>query len=140
MRLIDSHSGIEVIGRAECLRLLGEDCIGRLAVVAGGEPMIFPVNYVLDGDAVVFRTAPGSKLRAGPRAPASFEIDAFDRERRCGWSVVATGQLEEVTTFDALTFERVLDLGVDPWADGDRSHWMRLVPGRVTGRRVVAST
>lgn len=25
---------------------------------------------------------------------------------------------------------------VDPWAGGDKAHWMRLVPDRVTGRRI----
>ena len=27
---------------------------------------------------------------------------------------------------------------VDPWAGGDKAHWMRLVPDRVTGRRIRA--
>ena len=50
--------------------------------------------------------------------------------------MVATGRLEEVTRFDAATFERVRRLDVDPWAGGDKAHWMRLVPDRVTGRRI----
>jgi nitroimidazol reductase NimA-like FMN-containing flavoprotein (pyridoxamine 5'-phosphate oxidase superfamily) len=127
---------VQTIGREECLRLLASDEIGRLAVVAGGTAMVLPVNYALDGDSVVFRTDPGTKLDQGPRARASFEVDAFDRERRTGWSVVATGRLEEVTPYDAATFARVQRLGVDPWAGGDKAHWMRLVTDRVTGRRV----
>jgi hypothetical protein len=94
------------------------------------------VNYALDGEAVVFRTDPGSKLDHGPRARASFEVDSFDPERRRGWSVVATGRLEEVTPLDAATYERVRRLAVDPWAGGDKAHCMRLVPDRVTGRRI----
>lgn len=127
---------VQVIDREECLRLLASDEIGRLAVVAGNTPMVLPVNYALDGESVVFRTDPGTKLEQGPRARASFEVDAFDRERRTGWSVVATGRLEEVTLYDAATFDRVQRLAVDPWAGGDKSHWMRLVPDRVTGRRL----
>jgi hypothetical protein len=50
--------------------------------------------------------------------------------------VVATGRLEEVTPYDAATYERVRRLPVDPWAGGDKAHWMRLVPDRVTGRRI----
>ncbi len=136
MRLVDSHSGIEVVDRDECVQLLRADCIGRVAVIAAGVPAVFPVNYAVDGEAIVFRTGAGSKLSFGPRAPASFEIDSFDREQRTGWSVVVTGRLEEVTEYDAATFDRMPTLGVDPWAGGDRSHWMRLVPGRITGRRV----
>jgi len=99
-------------------------------------PAIFPINYALDGEAVVFRTAPGTKLTHGPRAPATFEIDGLDRAARTGWSVVATGRLEEVTTFDAPTLERVRALAIRPWTEGDKGHWMRLVPDIITGRRV----
>jgi uncharacterized protein (DUF2384 family) len=31
---------------------------------------------------------------------------------------------------------RVRHLAADLWAVGDKAHWMRLVPDRVTGRRV----
>ena len=64
------------IGREECLRLLAGDEIGRLAVVAGKTPIVTPVNYALDGESVVFRTDPGTKLDQGPRARAGFEVDA----------------------------------------------------------------
>lgn len=132
----DPHPRLETIGRDECLRLLATDEIGRLAVIAGNTALVFPVNYALDDGTVVFRTDPGTKLADGPRARASFEVDRFDRERRTGWSVVATGRLEEVTAYDAATFDRVRRLAVDPWAGGDKAHWMRLVPDRVTGRRI----
>jgi len=118
------------------MRLLAGDEIGRLAVVAGHTAVVVPVNYTLDGDHIVFRTDAGTKLDDGPRARASFEVDCFDRARRTGWSVVATGRLEEVTPYDAATFDRVRQLSVDPWAGGDKAHWMRLMPDRVTGRRV----
>jgi nitroimidazol reductase NimA-like FMN-containing flavoprotein (pyridoxamine 5'-phosphate oxidase superfamily) len=136
MKVTDARTGIEHIDRDECLRLLAADEIGRLAVNDGSTPTIFPVNYRLDGEAIVFRTAPGTKLESGPRSPACFEIDRFDRTARAGWSVVVVGRLEEVTQYDARTFARVTDLPVDPWADNEKSHWMRLVPARITGRRV----
>ena len=135
MRLVDSRTGIEVLEREECLRLLAADDIGRLAVVSGGAPIIFPVNYAMDGEAVVIRTDPGTKLDAGGRAPACFEIDGLDRVRRAGWSVVVTGRLEEVTEFSSRDLARVRELEVHPWA-GDRSHWLRLAPTAITGRRV----
>jgi nitroimidazol reductase NimA-like FMN-containing flavoprotein (pyridoxamine 5'-phosphate oxidase superfamily) len=135
-RTIDARTGLEVIPPDECRRLLADDEIGRLAIVDGGSPAVFPVNYVFDGGAVVFRTAPGIKLSAGPRRPATFEIDAFDREHRTGWSVAVTGRLEEVTEFDAAALEAARALPVEPWAGGERAHWMRLVPSRVSGRRI----
>ena len=57
---------LRVLDRDQCLRLLAEDEIGRLAVIAGNTPAIFPVNYALDGDTIVFRTDPGTKLARGP--------------------------------------------------------------------------
>ena len=49
----DAHSGIERIDRDACLTLLAHDVIGRLAVVDGSTPVIFPVNYLLDGEDIV---------------------------------------------------------------------------------------
>src|SRR3546814_9056577 len=72
----------------------------------------------------------------GRRAPVSFEIDCFDRAHHTGWSVVVSGYLDEVTPYDAETFDRVHKLAVDPWAGGENSHWVRIVPSRITGREV----
>ena len=46
------------------------------------------------------------------------------------------GRLEEVTRFDAATLDRLRSLALYPWADGRRDHWLRLVPSRLTGRRI----
>lgn len=140
MRTVDARTGIERLDRDQCLALLAGEVVGRLAVVAGGGAEIFPVNYVLDGDAIVFRTDPGTKLDAGGRAHASFEIDGIDREHRSGWSVVASGRLEEVTRYASGTLERLRNLPVDPWASGEKAHYMRLVPARIGGRRVGTPT
>ena len=50
--------------------------------------------------------------------------------------MVVTGRLEEVTEFDAPALERVRSLPVEPWAGGERAHWMQLVPSRISGRRI----
>jgi hypothetical protein len=136
MKTLDARTGMEWIDRDDCLRLLAADVVGRVGVVASGSPAVFPVNYVLDGETIVFRTGEGTKLGAEGRAPACFEIDDIDREHRTGWSVVLSGRLEEVTLYDARTLDRVHQLPIDPWAGGDKSHWMRLIPDRITGRRV----
>ena len=134
--MLDARTGLEVIDPDECRRLLAADEVGRLALIDGGTPAVFPITYAVDGDAVVFRTAPGTKLSAGPRRRVAFEIDRFDRSRRTGWSVVVTGRLEEVTSYDAAALQRVTRLPVEPWAGGERAHWMRIVPDRITGRRI----
>ena len=136
MKFVDSRTGIEAIDRAECLELLAGEVIGRLAVSDHGAPMVFPVNYALDGESIVFRTAPGTKVDVQGLTPACFEIDSFDREKRTGWSVIAVGHLEEVSQRDTAAIEHLRTLPVDPWADGPKDIWMRLHATRVTGRRV----
>ena len=75
----DARSGIEVIDRDGCLELLAGESIGRLAVIAGAEPVIFPVNSAVHEGRIVFRSAPGSKLTAVVwGSKACFEIDRFD--------------------------------------------------------------
>lgn len=132
----DERTGMVPLDRAECLRLLAVDDVGRLAIVQGNVPAIFPVNYALDGEDIVFRTDAGTKLSHGPGAPAVFEIDGLDRPRRQAWSVVASGRLEEVTVFDGPALERVRALDIRPWAPGAKEFWMRLIPGTLTGRRI----
>ena len=133
MRMVSKHSGIEVIDADECRRLLAEDVIGRVAVVIGATPMILPVNYALDGEDIIMRTMPGSRLDIG-QGHAAFEVDSFDRATQSGWSVLVTGELEEVTGYQAKDMERLQQLPVHPWAAGDRDLWLRLRPRFVTGR------
>ena len=64
MSLPLDHSGMAVLGMDECLDRLRSSRVGRLAFVDRGEPMIVPVNHGMDGDSVIVRTAPGSKLVA----------------------------------------------------------------------------
>jgi len=133
MRAVSRHSGIEVLDSDECRRLLAQDEVGRVAVVIGATPMIFPVNYALDGDDIVFRTLPGSRLDVG-QGHAAFEVDHFDRDQKAGWSVLVTGHLEAVSWYQANDMRRVQALDVRPWAGGDRSVWLRLRPSFTTGR------
>jgi nitroimidazol reductase NimA-like FMN-containing flavoprotein (pyridoxamine 5'-phosphate oxidase superfamily) len=119
--------------RAECLALLEAEDVGRLAIVQGTMPAIFPVNYLLDGEDIVFRSAPGTKIAHGDGAPAAFEIDHLDRAERRGWSIVATGHLEVVDRHDD-ALGRLRQLPIRPWAAGDKDIVMRLVIGTITGR------
>lgn len=126
---------LEVLGYEECLRLLGSRTLGRIAFVDAGTPIIVPVNYLLDGASVVFRSAPGSKLDSADRdRPMAFEIDHHDPSKRTGWSVLITGIAEPVDHDDAVSFDRRLDA----WALGDREDvsLLRLRAESVTGRRI----
>jgi nitroimidazol reductase NimA-like FMN-containing flavoprotein (pyridoxamine 5'-phosphate oxidase superfamily) len=136
MASTDHTTQFERMDAEECLRLLEAEDVGRLAIVQGRVPVIFPVNYVLDGDSIVFRTAPGTKLTHGDGTLVAFEIDHLSRAERTGWSVVVTGRLDEITPTDAAEQDRLDRLPLTPWAGGTRDHWMRLDLGIVTGRRI----
>src|SRR5689334_16655842 len=125
------------LARAECLNHVRRTHFGRLAVSRGeGAPIIRPLNYVFDprSQSVVFRTAEGSKLHSLLRAKeAAFEIDGIDDGGRTGWSVVVIGAAEEVT--NASEIRRLDQLGLEVWAPGPRSHWVRIRARTLSGRR-----
>lgn len=128
---------IEEIDAEECLALLGSHQVGRVAVVVGIHPVIFPVNYCLDGDAVVFRTGEGAKLQGAAGHPVGFEVDAVDVGAHTGWSVHVWGKASDVTEQNGgHEARRVQRLALEPWAVTDASHWIRIDPVSITGRRI----
>ena len=130
----EGRTGLQLLPPAECWRLLTDHRLGRIGLVADGEPVILPVNYVVHERSVVFRTAGGTKLDAATTWPVvSFEIDGTEGSRG-GWSVLVTGRAERV--HDDRTRREVEALGLEPWAPGAKLNWVRIVPGRVTGRRL----
>ena len=129
------RAGLEILPFGDCVRLLDSVPVGRIGFFAHGEVVILPVNFLLDGQDVVFKTAEGSKLSAvGSRQPVGFEADSYDSRTRSGWSVVVTGFTEVVDSDDEV--DRFEDLGLDTWAsDAPGRTWVRIRPTSVTGRR-----
>lgn len=118
----------------ECWALLRQAQIGRLAVAAGGQPDVFPVNHVVDHGTLVFRTAEGTKLAAVVTAPdVAFEVDGYEQQSNLAWSVVVKGRASEVRgQYDQLEME---SLEVTPWQGGAKPRFIRIEPLEVTGRR-----
>ena len=133
-----TDSTMHVIPTEECYRLLAAHEFGRIGVIAENYPLILPVNYRLDGTTVVIRTHPGTILRAAEHANVTFQVDEIDRASRSGWSVLVRATAEEVgEEHRAEMLARTLESGVEPWAPGDKEHWMRLVSHEITGRRIL---
>jgi len=135
--VLGNRDGFDWLDSDECLQLLDAQSggVGRLAVVHGGHPFIFPVNYVLDGGQVVFRTAAGSKLDAAWRnAPVAFEIDSLEPDGKEGWSVLVRGRAEVIES--PARIAAVDELGLDPWADGDRPVYVAIRQSVLSGRRI----
>ena len=120
----------------ECWDRLRAGTIGRLAVNNGNQPDVFPVNYVVDTDRIVIRTAEGTKLAAAIASiDVAFEIDAIDEADQSGWSVVVHGIAQEPKALASVMRDEELDL--HPWAGSDdKGRFIEIVPRRITGRRL----
>jgi nitroimidazol reductase NimA-like FMN-containing flavoprotein (pyridoxamine 5'-phosphate oxidase superfamily) len=128
--------GLELLTEDQARVLLAGGEVGRVGITIGALPAIFPVNYrVIDG-AIVFRTAPGSKMSAAAAgAVVAFEVDDYQLTDRSGWSVLAVGRAEVVHDIDVAF--KVLDTDLEPFADGPRSTIVRIEPTFISGRRIV---
>ena len=136
MRKIDERTGLEELAETECLLLLGRHSVGRLAVLDGGRPAMFPVSYRRDGATIVFRSDDGTKLDAIAEDDAvAFEIDELDPRARSGWSVTVMGRAVEVT--DDAESEAIRRLHLEPWAPGPKARYIRIIPDSIGGRRIV---
>lgn len=129
------HSGLEVLPFDVCLQVLASVPVGRVGFFADGEVVILPVNHLLDGQDVVFRTARGAKLSAAEgQNLVAFEVDDYDEQTRSAWSVVVTGRAEVV--YEEAEIQRLNRCGLHPWASAvERPFWIRIRPTSVSGRR-----
>jgi nitroimidazol reductase NimA-like FMN-containing flavoprotein (pyridoxamine 5'-phosphate oxidase superfamily) len=127
---------VEQLDGDECWVLLRPRHLGRIAFFGDGGAEVQPVNYLVDDDTIVFRTDIGLKWSvavAGDRI--TFEVDEANADLRTGWSVVVKGRAEEV--LDPAQLDRLRRLPLRPWTGGDKRHWLRLHPTKISGRRVV---
>ena len=108
--------------------------VGRLAVVADDHPEIFPINYAVDNDSLVFRTSDGTKLYGSTNnTPVAFEIDGYNPSTEQAWSVVLRGMVLAIRAGSGLAEAEGLTL--EPWQGGIKNHMMRILPLNLSGRR-----
>jgi nitroimidazol reductase NimA-like FMN-containing flavoprotein (pyridoxamine 5'-phosphate oxidase superfamily) len=136
-----NNAVLEQLDEAECLRLLAPGGIGRLAFIGSYDLTVLPVNYVLFGGAILLRTeAEGlttADLRTGDRTSeyrVAFEVDDIDQHAQEGWSVLIQGPAHHLDDEDEQA--AALATGLRSWAGGTRDHFIKVVPLRVTGRRI----
>lgn len=131
---------LEDIPEDECMELLAATPVGRLGFVTEhGEPLILPVNFIVDRGEVAFRTTVGTKLDVAERiagATVVFEIDDYTADDRTGWSVLVKGTMEPVV--DMVRATHLDRVGHEVWSDDvARNRWVTIKTNEVTGRRVV---
>jgi len=130
---------LEEMSYEECLRLLRERSMGRIAVVVNDFPIVLPVNYRLVETSgptwVALRTRPGNVIEQASMKVA-FEIDSIDVLHEEGWSVLIRGTLHHVDP-DAAGFRERFDPA--PWLTDERDAWLVVEPFFVSGRRLHAA-
>lgn len=130
MSLLDDE--VSILPVHECWDLMAGVTLGRLVTSVGGQPEIFPVNYVVQRHTVLFRTAEGTKLvSTAINHRVLFEVD--DHNVVEGWSVIVKGTARSLRTPEEL--EEAERAQVLPWTTSEKSHYVRIIPEVVTGRR-----
>ncbi|MFY7070489.1 pyridoxamine 5'-phosphate oxidase family protein [Nocardiopsis changdeensis] len=133
----ETEATFTVLERRTCFNLAATRDIGRIAFTIDGDaaPTVLPVNYALVNETIVLRTSLAGTVMRYSRGYASFQVDHFDDERREGWSALFTGRCRWVR--DAGELSRIPQGRLPvPWAKGPRDQVLRIVPNRVTGRRI----
>lgn len=122
---------ITVLTEAESWKLLATTALGRLAVSVADRPEIFPVNYYVDHDSILIRTAQGTKLLSLTiNEHVAFESDGYTESD--AWSVVARGTAvalesqDEIMVADSLPFK--------PWVPTLKYIYVRISPTEISGR------
>jgi hypothetical protein len=130
MTSLSRDEPVQRLDADECWELLEGEEFGRLAYRLVDEVHIVPINYIVDGRSILFRTASGNKLLAAAlHSDVALEIDWHDDQS--AWSVVVTGQLRRLPEDQE---DRVDDLPLHPWIPTLKYNVVELLPSDVSGR------
>jgi hypothetical protein len=126
-----SQGTVEELSDAASWDLLSSRNFGRLGLSEYDRPDIYPVNYLCDGNTILFRTAEGSKLRElAQNRHVVFEVDA---ETEGGiWSVVLKGWAVHLDDDPSLTDQELGSL--PPWVPVQPFVYVRITPDTLRGR------
>jgi len=115
----------------ECWELVRTQEFGRLAFHLADQVHITPINYAVDGETLLFRTAEGSKLLAVVMNPdIAFEIDSYDEDE--AWSVIIRGTARHLDEFEE---HRAENVPLRPWVPTLKYDVVEITPREISGRR-----
>ena len=127
---MSEENPISVLSTEECWDLLRAHEFGRLAFHLADEVHLTPVNYAVDGETLLFRTAEGSKLLGVEmNADVAFEIDEFDEHHAT--SVVLRGVARRLPEDEA---HRAENIPLRPWVPTLKYDVVEIRPSQISGR------
>ncbi len=123
------------LSESECRVLLDQCVIGRVIISVNALPAAFPVNYIVVGNSIVFRTDIGTKLGAAlDGVVVGFEVDDVMPSTQTGWSVLVVGISSVVS--DPAKLERLGEQHFETWIGGILPHFVEISIDQISGRRV----
>jgi nitroimidazol reductase NimA-like FMN-containing flavoprotein (pyridoxamine 5'-phosphate oxidase superfamily) len=130
-----TQTWVEKLSQNDCLDLVSQVPVGRIAITVGALPVILPVNFAIHGRSVIFRTVPGTKLSAATaNNVVAFEVDHYENDGRAGWSVLVQGIAVEVVDPE-LVKSAIAELD-EPWGVAEvADRIVRIDVEMVSGRR-----
>jgi nitroimidazol reductase NimA-like FMN-containing flavoprotein (pyridoxamine 5'-phosphate oxidase superfamily) len=133
------RSALETLTADECRAWLARRAVGSFLFAADRGPVAIPVNYKMLGNDIVFRTDDHTAAAGAiSQQRVSFLVDRFDEDRREGCSVLVSGTAIILTRPEDI--HAAAELGIAPWAGGDRDTYIRIMPDEITGRRIRNAT
>lgn len=129
-----SHDNpITQLSEEECWERLRALEIGRLAYHLADEVHIAPINYVVEEEQILFRTAEGSKLLGVVmNEDVAFEIDQVDNDKEEAWSVIARGAARILDGPDARDAD---NLRLRAWVDTEKFNVVAIAVDEISGRQ-----
>ena len=114
----------------QCWAMLRAEEVGRLAFRLIDEVHILPINYAVDGNTLLFRTAEGDKLLGVVMgSDVAFEIDQYDETS--ARSVVVRGTARLLGEDEA---HRAENVPLRSWVGTWKYNVVEIAPEVVTGR------
>ena len=128
---MSTENPVTVLNEEECWEFLRSQEFGRLAFHLAEQVHIAPLNYAVDNDTLLFRTAEGSKLLAVVMNPdIAFEVDRYDDETAV--SVILRGSARLLEEDEAHRSENV---PLRTWVPTLKYNVVEIRPTELSGRR-----
>ena len=132
--MAENTNPVVELSRAECVIRLRSQTLGRVVTRVGDIVDIFPVNYALDGEDIVLRTAEGTKLvEMVVGGEVLFEVDHHDDAE--AWSVVVRGSARLLDTEVEIAAAEALPLV--PMIPTLKRNFVRISSETMSGRAFV---
>ena len=118
------------LSQEDCWQMLREEEFGRLAFRLVDEVHITPINYAVDHETLLFRTAAGNKLLSvAMDSEVAFEIDRYDDMSAS--SVVVRGSARILPEDEA---HRAENVPLRTWVGTPKYNVVEIHPREITGR------